>query len=123
MSAWGHDLWRLDRALAQWPHLTSRTAGDITCSNGLRCPGKQTVLYHIGSKFQVVLGQAPDGERQYSSVVGGVAEFYGSYSYVTGRAGRTTRRDLWFCRPCAEKYATRHRLNVAIEFVPQEASA
>jgi hypothetical protein len=38
--------------------------------------------------------------------------FYASYRYVTGRAGRTTRRDLYLCRKHGEHFAAKHNLKI-----------
>lgn len=37
-------------------------------------------------------------------------EFVSRYCYVTGRAGRVTDRNQYWCRPHAEKWATDHKV-------------
>jgi hypothetical protein len=38
--------------------------------------------------------------------------FYASYRYTTGRQGRTTRRDLYYCEPHGEKFAAKHKIEI-----------
>lgn len=84
MSAWGHKIEQI--TVGTMTRGGNDPAGQ-TCSNGLRCPGKR--------KYP---------ERGLVNTYGAPATHYASYSYVTGRQGRVSWRDLYFCDECAEKW-------------------
>lgn len=92
MSSWGHEI----RALTAEETDVGRP---WTCTNGKRCPGRveRKMVYEWNNTEHWYWDGAP-------------ALYTASYRYVTGRAGRTTYRDLRYCQPCAEKFVAKHGL-------------
>lgn len=88
MSAWGH---KLEPLTGDTLKRSATAPGAGTCSNGIRCPGKREYWKH---REHVT----------YTWTAGAPATHYATYSYLTGRGGRVSWRDLYFCDECAEKW-------------------
>jgi hypothetical protein len=96
MSAWGHHLETVAPDEKASHHFMSGgyTIAEMTCTNGLRCPGMHVV----------------ETQSFGTSRVGGTVTHRATYRYITGRAGRVGERELFLCDSCAAKFATRHKL-------------
>lgn len=97
--SWGHRIeavtpdHRVGNALVEQMGIARRTASEMTCGNGKRCPGKS----------RRDLG----GPRWYT--VGGTPVTHvASYRYITGRAGRVSTHERYLCAPCAAQWIAKH---------------
>lgn len=94
-NSWGHQIapWTEPPKRAAW-HNPKRF-----CSKGKHCPGR--TLVETGSIY---------GRDYY---LGAPATHVATYNYVTGRAGRVSFTERFYCDPCAEKWRADHPIEPA----------
>lgn len=100
-NAWGHSL----EVPASDKTAMGRSMG--RCASGLRCPNK---VWKDDVILSPITGKPYNPHGGYW--VGGPAVLVGYYKYITGRAMRTTWRELPMCLDCATKFAAKHGLTV-----------